>query len=134
MKKINDYVFVINNENDFNKFNNERLHSYFRISCFLQAVPSKKFHELFDYITLQLEFLDSKNAVIDYRKLQNDFGINNDFVKIKKSADITNIDKNSLKFDFNKLTLPVKDAENICDRVLKNLIDAVTALSDPLRM
>lgn len=128
MKNFSKYILIASDENEFDKFNNLHMKDAFDVTFYLNILNTQSSKMLLGIIENNIDFLDSKNACIDFEVIKKKLAINRNFVVLIDPE--KPLDENNVKIDINSLKLTKTQASEICKEIHNNIFDTILKLKD----
>ena len=122
MKKLNNFMFFAENDDEFESFLQNFIDDYIDTITYLKYLSTDNSIKLFELISSKLELLDKNNIAINFEEIKKMLGLKSKFVIEVES----NENSNSLEIDEASITLSKPQADHICsqihDELLKNIL------------
>ena len=122
MKKLNNFMFFAENDDEFESFLQNFIDDYIDTITYLKYLRTDNSIKLFELISSKLELLDEKNIAINFEEIKKMLGLKSKFVVEVES----NENSNSLEINQASITLSNPQADKICsqihDELQKNIL------------
>ena len=120
MKKINKLLYFADNEEEINSDMQDNMDNYVDVITYLKILNNSNSIKLFQLIVSKLEFLDSKNILLNYIEIKNRLGI--------KSKYVEKLEKDNTSVNNAALSLTEDEAEQICFQLHNELLSLISNL------
>jgi len=125
MKRISKYIFLANDEKEYDEYVEKSLKDACDVSFYLNLLKSKSSQLLLEIIDFNMEFFDSKNVCVDCTQIKKDLGLIGNFAKLVNKD--KPFDKDNISINLNSITLSNEDAsekaKEIHDIIFKSVLN-----------
>ena len=128
MERMNKYMFLAENDNEFESFLKKNVRSYIDVISYLKYISKDEANNLFYYIVSKLEYLDDNNIILDYNEIKKELGIVGNFVidinqfSNKKDINSINLNEKALSLDNEKANEKCKQINSELSYLLSKII------------
>ena len=127
MERINNFMILSENKSEFDMYMQDYIADYTDLISYLKLLSSDSSEKLFNLIISQLEFLDSKNILLDIPEIKKEFGLNGKLVK--NISESNSNDNNQIELSREVITLLDSEANKVCMKIHDELLKYILELN-----